>query len=129
MLTVVNGAEAAHWVQVFMGFSLLAFILAKLFAKVTKLHVILALLGVLLNLGASVFLVLTVHYVGIPITSEYPQWIVTLHRILASLVAATMLFMLFTGIFKKRVYHIMLHPWFLVSYAFIYFSGWLLFID
>ena len=111
-----------------MGISLVLFYAAYLQRKRNnKLHRMLAVAGVVFNLISSVYLLYMVRMVGVEMPARFPVWVVTTHRLFATLMALTMLAMLATGIRRNRAAHIALHRLFLPGYTLTYFSGLVIF--
>ena len=111
-----------------MGISLVLFYAAYLQRKRNnKLHRMLAVGGVAFNLISSVYLLYMVRMVGVEMPARFPVWVVTTHRLFATLMALTMLAMLATGIRRNRAAHIALHRLFLPGYTLTYFSGLVIF--
>lgn len=120
--------QAVTWVQILMSVSLVLFYAAYFYRKRVKVHLPLALGGVLFNLIASMYLLAELYIYGKTMTSDYPEWLVQVHRAVATLVLLMMLYMAYTGIRRKRKQHIALHKVFIISYTIIYISGWILFV-
>lgn len=111
-----------------MGVSLAMFWVAAIMLQYKrKLHPLFAIMGVIANLVASVYLVYRVHADGITIASPYESYIVNAHRALATLTAVAMLVMAYSGITKKFKLHRKLAKPFLIAYTIIYISGYIIF--
>jgi hypothetical protein len=111
-----------------MGASLLCFYAAYFYRKRNNLwHRRLALIGVVLNLISSVYLLYAVRVVGIEMPSEYPVAVITAHRVFATLMALAMLAMATSGMRRHVGFHRRLSWFFLPGYTLTYFSGMVIF--
>jgi hypothetical protein len=111
-----------------MGISLVLFF-AAYFQRTrnNRLHRMLAIGGVVFNLLSSVYLVYMVRVVGVEMPARFPVYVVTTHRLFATVMALTMIAMLVTGIRRNRGIHIALHRLFLPGYTLTYISGLVIF--
>ncbi len=115
-----------------MTFSILCFYTGYYFRiKNNLLHKQINILGVISNLGTSIFL-LTHKYIldGIEIAGIYPKVpieIVHIHRAFATLSLILMLAMAITGIIRKKEIHKKIHYFFLPIYTAVYISGLFIF--
>ncbi len=129
MFQAADGQMVAKVVQWMTGAALLLYLVAYAYRiKNRLLHVATAITATVLTLLAAAYLITNVHFYGNAVTSDFPFWMVQLHRLLASVTAVLMLTMGFSGITRRRNLHIKLHKIFLVMYILIFISGWILFV-
>lgn len=115
-------------VQVIMGLSLFTFCVGYLFRKKnSRVHGLLGLTGVLLNLFGAIVLVYFVYAEGYQLQNRLPAIFGYMHRILAVIVTGLMFYMAYTGITKQKAKHVRVHKWFLLGYFIVYFSGMIVF--
>jgi hypothetical protein len=111
-----------------MGASLFCFYAAYFYRQRNNLwHRQLALLGVVMNVASSFYLLYAVRLVGIEMPSEYPVAVITGHRIFATLMALAMLMMAMSGIRRHVDFHRRLSWLFLPGYTLTYVSGMVIF--
>lgn len=119
-------------INIGMTISILCFYIGYYFRiKNTKIHKRINILGVIANLGTSIFL-LTHKYIldgveGAGIYPKVPIEIVHIHRAFATLSLFLMLAMAFTGIVHKKEIHKKIHYFFLPIYTAVYISGLFIF--
>lgn len=107
-----------------MGASLLCFYAAFFYRRRNnRLHRLCALVGILLNLLSSIYLLYTVRLLGVEMPSRFSVDIVLAHRIFATVMAITMLAMAATAIKGKFALHRKLSKVFLPGYTLTYISG------
>lgn len=111
-----------------MGASLFCFYAAYFYRQRNNLrHRQLALLGVVMNVASSFYLLYAVRLVGIEMPSEYSVAVITGHRIFATLMALAMLMMAMSGIRRHVDFHRRLSWFFLPGYTLTYVSGMVIF--
>lgn len=111
-----------------MGASLLCFYAAVFYRRRNNLrHRQLALLGIVLNLASSVYLIYAVHIVGMEMPSEFSVGIITAHRLFATLMTLAMIAMAVSGARRQAGFHRRLSWFFLPGYTLTYFSGMAIF--
>lgn len=107
-----------------MGASLLCFYAAFFYRRRNnRLHRLCALVGILLNLLSSIYLLYTVRLLGVEMPSHFSAGVVLAHRIFASVMAITMLAMAATAMKGKFALHRKLSKVFLPGYTLTYISG------
>lgn len=125
-----------YWtVNVGMSLSVVAFCIGYYYRKQTDRHRLFMSLGVGLTLLTAVFLVVAVHafhggdFRSAGFYPTVPPWAVLTHRVVATVAALLMLAQAYTGIRRKRVWHLRIRNLFIPFYLIIYVSGLLIFTN
>lgn len=125
---IKNASDLFYAVQICMGVSAISFSIGYLFRiKNNLVHRILGTTGVLLNLTGDVILVWNVYSAGIHMISQYPSYLLTIHRVVALLITVLMFYQMYTGIRHEREKHMRFRWYFLIGYWLVYISGNILF--
>lgn len=111
-----------------MGASLACFYAAFFYRwRNNRLHRLLAVCGIALNLSSSVYLLYTVRLLGVAMPSHFSADVILAHRIFATVMAVLMLAMAGTGAKGRLALHRKLSRVFLPGYTLTYISGLVIF--